>query len=64
MTLAIDVPDAQLERLRAVAAQLGVSVEYLARAIIEAQLAQPAAALERAAEHVLQKNQELYRRLS
>ena len=63
MTLALEIPDAQLEQLRAVAAPLGLSVEDLARAIIQSQLAQSAEDFEEAATRVLDKNHELYRRL-
>lgn len=63
MTLAIEMPEAQAEQLREVAGRLGVPVEELARAIISAQLAQPDDDFEKAAGRVLEKNEELYRRL-
>ncbi|MCG8557171.1 MAG: DNA-binding protein [Proteobacteria bacterium] len=62
MTLAIDLPDGQLDQLRLVANRAGIPVEELVRAMVLAQLAQDES-FEDAAQHVLQKNEELYRRL-
>jgi antitoxin FitA len=63
---AITVPlsDDRLERLRALAAQAGISPEELARIGLEEWLAQPREDFRQAAEYVLWKNAELYRRLA
>jgi hypothetical protein len=63
-SITIDLPNHQLARLREIAARLGVSPEELARAGIEELLAQPEEKFERAADYVLKKNAELYRRLA
>ena len=64
MNLAIDVPESELEQLRVVAKRLGMPVEEAARVLLAAQLAQPSPEFERVVERVLEKNKELYRRLS
>jgi hypothetical protein len=64
VTLAIDIPEAQLQQLRERAGRLGVPIEELAAAIISAQLSQPDGEFEAAATAVLEKNAELYRRLA
>ena len=64
MNLAIEVPEPELAQLREVARRLGIPVEEAARALLAAQLAQPSPEFERAVERVLEKNRELYRRLS
>jgi antitoxin FitA len=63
---AITVPlsDDRLERLRALAAQAGVSPEEFARIGLEQWLTRPREDFRQAAEHVLRKNAELYRRLA
>jgi antitoxin FitA len=63
MVLAIDLGDAEAERLREAAARLGVAPEELARALVADHLAKPAADFDAAASFVLEKNGELYRRL-
>ena len=63
-SITINLSDEQLSRLREVAVRLGVSPEDLARVSIEELLAQPEEKFERAADYVLKKNAELYRRLS
>ena len=63
MVLAIDLGDAEAERLREAAARLGVAPEELARALVADHLAKPAADFDAAASFVLEKNAELYRRL-
>jgi hypothetical protein len=64
MTLAIEIPDAQLEQLRAVAQRLGISAEELVRAIVTDQLGRPSDDFERAVDRVLEENRELYQRLA
>jgi antitoxin FitA len=63
-SITINLPDEHLLKLREIAARLGVSPEDLARMSIEELLAQPEERFERAADYVLKKNEELYRRLA
>jgi antitoxin FitA len=62
--LLIDLPEKSLAHLREMAALLGISPEELARAGIEDLLVRPEEDFERAVEHVLHKNAELYSRLA
>jgi len=64
MKLSIDLTPAQAERLRLEAGRLGLTPEELARAAIADLLTSPAADFDAAAERVLKKNEELYRRLA
>lgn len=64
MKLSIDLSPAQAERLRLEAGRLGLTPEELARAAIADLLASPGADFQAAAERVLRKNEELYRRLA
>jgi len=64
MKLSIDLSPAQAERLRLEAERLGLAPEDLARAAIADLLATPGDDFKTAAEHVLRKNKELYRRLA
>jgi hypothetical protein len=64
MKLTVDLSPAQVERLRHEAERLGVAPEDLARALIAELLAAPADDFQAAAERVLRKNEELYRRLA
>jgi len=64
MTLSIDLSVAQAERLRAEAERLGLTPEELARAAVADLLASVGEDFEAAAERVLKKNEELYRRLA
>jgi hypothetical protein len=65
MKLAIDLTDTQAERLRSEAARLGVEPAELARAALADLLSEEGdQEFRRAAEAVLRKNQELYRRLA
>jgi hypothetical protein len=63
MKLTIDLSPAQAERLRQEAERLGIAPEDLARAALADLLATPAEDFKAAAERVLKKNEELYRRL-
>ena len=63
-SITIELPDKKLERLNEVASRFGVSVEELARSSIEELLAQPDDKFLRVAEHILRKNEDLYRRLA
>lgn len=64
MKLALDLPPAQAEKLRHEASRLGLAPEDLARAAVLDLLGTPDAEFRAAATRVLQKNQELYRRLA
>ena len=64
MKVTIDLSPAQGERLRQEAERLGLTPEDLARAAVTDLLATRADDFEAAAKRVLQKNQELYRRLA
>ncbi len=63
-TITIALPDERMRALQAAAARLGISPEDLVRVSVEELLAQPDEQFERAAQHVLEKNAELYRRLA
>jgi len=64
MRLSIDLSAAQAERLRLEAERLGLPPEDLARAAIVDLLASAGEDFKVAAERVLKKNEELYRRLA
>jgi predicted transcriptional regulator len=64
MKLTIDLSPAQAERLRQEAERLGLAPEDLARAAVADLLATPDGEFNNAAERVLRKNEELYRRLA
>jgi hypothetical protein len=64
MRLTIDLSPAQAERLRREAERLGLSPEDLARAAVADLWATPGDEFRAAAERVLRKNEELYRRLA
>ena len=64
MTISFDLPPALAERLRHQAERLGISASDLARAAVSDLLIEPDADFQQAAERVLQKNTELYRRLA
>jgi hypothetical protein len=64
MKLVIDLTPAQAERLRSEAERLGLAPEDLARAAVADLLAIPGDDFRTAAERVLRKNEELYRRLA
>jgi hypothetical protein len=64
MELAIELPAAQADRLRQEAARLGVPPAELARAAVADLLAARDDDFRAAAERVIKKNDELYRRLA
>jgi hypothetical protein len=64
MKLVIDLSPVQAERLRREAERLGLTPEDLARAAIADLLGTPSDEFRAAAERVLRKNEELYRRLA
>jgi hypothetical protein len=63
-SITITLPDEALTQLKVKAARLGISPEELARVRVEEPLAQPDEAFQQAVAYVLQKNGELYRRLT
>jgi predicted transcriptional regulator len=63
-TLTIQLSDETAGRLEALADQLGMSLEEVAQISIDDQLKRLDREYEEAAEEVLSKNAELYRRLS
>jgi predicted transcriptional regulator len=62
--ITIDLTDEQAERLRQMAESLGVDPNQLARAAFADWFARPQQDFQSAAAHVLEKNRELYDRLS
>ena len=63
-SITITLPEERLAKLREIAARLNVTPEDLARVSIEELLTRPDEAFKQAAEYVLQKNSDLYRRLA
>ena len=64
MKIAVDLSPSQADRLQDRAKSLGVAPEDLARAAVADLLANPDDDFRAAAEAVLEKNAELYRRLA
>ena len=64
MKLAIELPPAQAEKLRAEAERLGLSAEELARAALNDLLSAPDPEFQAVARRVVSKNQDLYKRLA
>ncbi len=64
MTIVFDLPPAQADKLRQEADRMGVAPSELARAAVSDLLSDPDQEFQRAAERILQKNAELYRRLA
>jgi len=63
-SITINLQDEQVVRLQEIANRLGISVEDLARMSIVELLAAPDERFEQAADYVLKKNEDLYRRLA
>jgi len=63
-TLTIQLSDETADRLKALAERLGMSLEEVAQVSLDDQLKRLGQEYEEAAEEVLSKNAELYRRLS
>jgi len=63
-SITIEISEEKLVRLSELAARLGVSMEELARFSLEDLIERPEDDFGRAARYVLQKNDELYRRLA
>ena len=64
MTISLNLPIDAEKRLAEVAKRLNIPLNDLAAAAIRDLVAQPADDFERAAQRVLEKNRELYRRLA
>jgi len=64
MPISLILDDEQSARLEELARDLGVDASELAKAAVNDLLARPADDFDRAARFVLEKNRELYRRLS
>ena len=64
MSISFHLDDEQSARLEERARQIGVDARELAKAAINDLLTRPADDFDRAAKFVLEKNDELYRRLS
>lgn len=64
MQLAFELPPSQAEKLREEAKRLGLSPEDLARAALADLLSTPDAEFHAAADRIVRKNQELYKRLA
>lgn len=63
-SITIALSEDRLEKLEEIASRLGVMPEELVLVSIEELLTRPAADFERASDHVLAKNAELYQRLA
>lgn len=63
-SIIIDLPDSQFQKLQDLARVYGMPPEALLRASIEEWLSSPKSDFTQAAEYVLNKNAELYRRLA
>jgi hypothetical protein len=63
-SITISLLEEGLLRLKAIAKEVGVSPEELARASLEEWLNRPREDFERAASYVLSKNEDLYKRLA
>ena len=64
MSISLNLDEEQSARLEERARKLGVDARELAKAAVNDLLARPADDFDRAATFVLEKNRELYRRLS
>jgi predicted transcriptional regulator len=63
-TITIPLSEDRLQRLKELATEAKVAPEELVRLSVEEWLARPKADFARAADYVVQKNAELYRRLA
>lgn len=64
MTITVQLDDAQSQRLRAIAEEFRVDPLELAKAAIDDLVSRPPSDFDQAAQYVLDKNRELYRRLA
>jgi predicted transcriptional regulator len=63
-TITIALADDRVEKLKQIAARFNISPEDLVRVSIDELLTRPQESFQQAAEYVLNKNSELYRRLA
>lgn len=63
-TITIELPSEGLLKLQEMAQKFGVSMEELVRVSVEDMLTQPEEQFRKAAQYVLKKNAELYKRLA
>ena len=63
-TITIELPSERLQKLQEMASKFGVSMEELVRVSVEDMLTQPEEQFRKAAQYVLKKNAELYKRLA
>jgi len=63
-TITIELPSERLQKLQEMASRFGVSMEELVRVSVEDMLTQPEEEFLKAAQYVLKKNAELYKRLA
>lgn len=63
-TITIELPSERLQKLQEMALKFGVSMEELVRVSVEDMLTQPEDQFRKAAQYVLKKNAELYKRLA
>jgi hypothetical protein len=63
-TITIELPNERLQELQKMALKFGVSMEELVRVSVEDMLTQPEEQFRKAAQYVLKKNSELYKRLA
>ena len=64
MKVAVELSETQLEKLQQEAGRLGVLPAQLAGAAVSDLLGAPDGEFQRIVDHILRKNEELYRRLS
>jgi predicted transcriptional regulator len=64
VSITVDIPDEQFQRLQQLAQEIHISPEDLLRANIEDWLACPNKKFAEAASYVIKKNAELYRRVA
>jgi predicted transcriptional regulator len=62
--ITIELPTERLQKLKEMAMKFGVSTEELVRVSVEDMLTQPEEQFRKAAQYVLKKNAELYKRLA
>ena len=63
-TITVTVPDDRLSKLEDIAKRYNITPEDLVRVTIDELIARPDEAFQRAADYVLNKNSDLYRRLA
>ena len=63
-TITIELPSERLQKLQEMALKFGVTMEELIRVSVEDMLTQPEEQFRKAAQYVLKKNTELYKRLA